>query len=200
MRSGRAGAALVLWATAMPAYGHSPFPGFKGFYTGIGHPFTEPLHIMSLMALGLIVADRAGVRAGTAILVAMVCAVAGLAAGQALLTLNEAVVLLGAATVIIGAVAASGWTPPAAAIIVTGSVVGFLLGQGSRPDPGPFDQVLITSFGAWVGLSYLLIAVSGGTRAALTRWPGEPMQISVRVLGSWLAAAAALFLATRYWA
>lgn len=200
MGYGRAGTALVLSAMAMPAYGHSPFPGFKGFYTGVGHPFTEPLHIMSLIALGLIVADRAGMRAGPAIVIAMVCAIAGMAAGQTLLSVNELAMLLGAATVIIGAVAASGWHPPSVAVYVSGAVLGFLLGQGSLPDPGPFDQVLITSFGAWVGLGYLLIAVSGGTRAALTRWPGEPVHITVRVLGSWLAAAAALFLAARYWA
>lgn len=184
----------------MPAQGHSPFPGFKGFYTGLGHPFTEPLHLMSLIALGLIVADRAGARAGTAILTAVVSAMAGMAAGHALLSPSESAVLLGAGTVIIGAVAASGWRTPPAVIVVSGAVMGFLLGQGSLPDPGPVDQVLITSFGAWVGLGYLLVAVSGGTRAALSRWPGEPVSITVRVLGSWLAAAAALFLAVRYWA
>lgn len=98
-------------------------------------------------------------------------------------------------TALLAAMVAAGRQLPIALIIGLCAVSAFLLGQDSLPDPGPVDQVAITSLGAWAAITYLLVAVAGGSRAALSRWPGMPLQIGTRVLGSWLLAAAGLYLA-----
>lgn len=191
----RAAAAAAVLLASQCAYGHSPFPGFKGFYTGLGHPFTEPAHLMGLIAAGLAIAGYAGRQAGSAMLAAVLAALVGMAASRWLADVYDPQLALIMATALLAAIVAAGRPLPGIVIIGVCAACAFLLGQDSLPDPGPVDQVVITSLGAWAAIAYLLAAAAGASRAALARWPGLPLQIGMRVLGSWLLAAAVLYLA-----
>ena len=83
-------------------------------------------------------------------------------------------------------------------LVLPGLPIGFLVGVASVPDPGPLRATIITLAGTILGANLLLLYATGAVvylRRAFDRlW----LWIGLRVLGSWLAAIAALMLALSF--
>ena len=182
-------AALLLAALPALASAHSPIKGVGHFYGGMLHPVAVPAHLMAILAMGLWLGQRwpAG---GNAMLALLAAVPVGMATGHASGWQQGELVILGLAAVVAIFVAAARDMPalPRAALA---AALGLLLGMDSLPDGlsgGPLWASLAgTWFAVLLGLAWM-IAMS---EIAAKPW----MKIGVRVIASWLCAAAVLVLA-----
>ena len=190
---------LVLALPALPAHAHSPIAGVNDFYAGALHPFVSPAHLIALLALGLAIGQRAqGEGAGDgamgrakAPLLALLLALPiGLAthrlAGD---PANDHVLLVLAAG--LGLAVAARRALPQVALVLLAAVCAIVVGWGSGPGAidGRARWMILAGTGAAALLLVSYVAIM--TSVAARPW----LRIAVRVVGSWLAAAALLVLA-----
>lgn len=179
------------------AHGHSPMPGFEGFYVGLLHPLAVPGQWLALMAAGLLLGRSGPAPARLA-----------LAAFLAALVLGA---VLGA--VLSGSPAAEPqvtWAPllvtlPLALLLLVpcgrrvtalaGASAGGVVGLGLMPDPGPFSAVAITAAGSLVGAHFLLLCAFAAADVLRERAPPAWARNALSVAAAWLFALAALLLA-----
>jgi len=183
-------AALVLAGAALPAWAHSPIPGIGNFYSGALHPFVSPAHLVALLALGLVV-GQGGLAAARAPLVTLLMAlVAGLAAHRWAGDPDTDRLLLGLAA-LLGLGAAAAWRAPVALLAATAAVAGLSVGLASGPT-GLDGSARWASLAGTLGAALLLPTY---VAAMVTLIKPAWLHVAVRVIGSWLAAAALLVLA-----
>jgi urease accessory protein len=185
-------AAAALGLGCQAAWAHSPFPGVGNFYAGMLHPLIVPAHLIALLAFGLWWGQRwpTGGRGllGLAVVLPMGMAV-GLVFGPTLTgPQTETLVLAGGA---LGALAAAAdRTPPAWAWPWAGAALGWALGLDSLPDGLSGRPLLLSLAGTWLAALLLPACLVVVSEAARQPW----MKIALRVIASWLAAAAVLVL------
>jgi hydrogenase/urease accessory protein HupE len=193
-------AALLIAAgllLAPEAAAHSPFPGIRGLYTGFLHPLSQPLQVMLLIAVGLLLASRPYPARPVAATALVLAACAGLLAGALAPGPDPAVLLTalvaGASLPVLLRRAVPGWLLAGLA-----GAAGGALGFACAPDPGALQDVVITSFGSWLGLMYFAAMITGALVAAGRRWPGQVLEVGTRVLAAWLLAIAMMFTSLTY--
>lgn len=181
---------------ALPAHAHSPVEGLNDFYAGALHPFASPAHLIALLALGLAIGRRAhgAMERAEAPLLALLAALPlGLAthrwAGDP--NTDRALLFLAAG---LGLTVAAQRALPRAALIALAVAAAFSVGWGSGPGniDGPARWVILCGTGAAVLLLVTYVTIM--TSVAERPW----LRVAVRVVGSWLAAAALLVLALSF--
>jgi hydrogenase/urease accessory protein HupE len=181
----------LLWL--VPAHAHSPIEGLGDFYAGALHPLLAPAHLIALLALGLAIGQRAGgnLQRAKAPLIALVASLPlALATHRMLGDPNTDRALLGLAAGLGLIVAAQAALPPAVLALLAAATA-LNIGWGSGPGAAEGAARALALAGT-AGAALLLVAyVTVMTNLAVRPW----LRIAVRVVGSWLAAAALLVLA-----
>jgi urease accessory protein len=190
LRAGLIAAALAMGCQGAAA--HSPFPGVGNFYGGMLHPLIVPAHLIALAAFGLWLGRRwpTGARGliGLALLLPLGMAV-GMAFGPAVAGWQaESLVLALGALAALATAADRG--PPAAVWAVAGAALGLVLGLDSLPDGLAGRPLALSLAGTWLAALLLPASLVVLSEAARRPW----MQIGLRVVASWMAAAALLVL------
>ena len=202
----RAATGALLALGAAPAWAHSPIEGIGIFYSGALHPLVTPPHLIALLALGLLL-GQAGQRvtgdddSPLAVLAAPLVALAvALGAGVLRAGLYPAeepdtdrvLLALAAAT---GLAVAAAWRAPVGVRLVVALAVGLAAGLASAPS-GVSSAERWTSLAGTTAAALLLCGYVAVMVAVARRPPW--LTIAVRVLGSWMAAAALLVLALSF--
>lgn len=185
--------AAALALVAAPAWAHGAIPGIGAFYSGALHPFVSPAHLIVLLALGLRFGQTAQQhtrQAKHATLALLLALVAGLCLHTWAGDPDTDRILLACAA-LAGLAVATARAMPAAVDVALGLIVGAAVGLSSGPsgvEGRTYVMMLLGTGLASIGLTaYVTVMVSIIQRA----W----LRVAVRVLGSWLAAAALLVLA-----
>ena len=193
----RAGlAALVLLGAAGPAAAHAPIPGIGVFLSGAVHPFIAPALLLSLTALGLLLGQRAQGRIER-VRVPFIAYGAALAVGLLLnawsgdVDTDRLLLTCGALAAIAVALA---WVLPASVNTTLSAVIGLATGLASAPS-GVDGRAYAAMLAGTVIASLLL---PGWVVAVVSEIERVWLRIAVRVLGSWLAAAALLVLSLSF--
>jgi len=195
-------AGLLLCLGATPAGAHSPIQGIGDFYNGALHPIVSPAHLLALLALGLLLGQdvqraaaqaRPGTRVELPFLALLAALVLGLA-GHRLAGDPDTDLVLLALAVGLGLSVAAAWAPPRWLQLVLTAATGLAVAVASGPTQlegsARWIHLLGTLGGAMLVSSYVAVMVA----AARLAW----LRIAVRVVGSWLAAAALLVLALSF--
>jgi urease accessory protein len=194
-RAAGTGLALML-ALCGPSSAHAPIAGMGVFLSGAAHPFIAPALLLSLVALGLLMGQWAAGRIERARVLFGAYALA-LAAGLALQALGGEVdtdrllLLCGAFA---GATVAMAWMLPRSVALCLAVGVGLATGLASGPTGVQGRDLAVMLAGtvlATLALPAWVLAVVSEVRRS---W----LKIAVRVLGSWLAAAALLVLSLTF--
>jgi hydrogenase/urease accessory protein HupE len=183
--------ALALWS--LPALAHSPIKGIGNFYNGALHPFVSPAHLIALLALGLWLGQRGLEGAKRALLALALALACGLLAHRIAGDPDTDRLLLVLAASMGMAVAAA-FAAPEIVVMAFAGLAGLAVGVAS----GPQD---IDGAARWALLAGTLLGAtlaSGYVTAMVTLIKQAWLRIAVRVMGSWLAAAALLVLALSF--
>jgi urease accessory protein len=184
--------ALIFAVVADPAYAHVPIPGVGGFFGGLLHPYLVPAHVMSLLALGLLLAR--GGHYGVPLLIYAVALTAGLFA------LTFAVGETRAGDVLVGVAGFTGLLlafnlrPPKLLLWILAAVVGVALALDSPPETTSIEEANLMLLGTGIGALSALGVVTGSALYFTPPW----QRIGVRIAGSWIAACAILVLALTF--
>jgi hydrogenase/urease accessory protein HupE len=169
----------------------------SGLTSGLLHPLVLPAHALALLAFGLLIGLQPAER--RAFLVAAF--VAGLAAGLVAIALaigqTPADNILLTATGLAGLLVALGRPIPALGGVPLAAVAGVALGLDSPPEAISLAVATLALIGTGIGacLALALVVVATSYLISVRKWIAP--RIGVRILGSWIAASAALVLALR---
>lgn len=190
------GVAAVALGAAGPAMAHAPIPGIGVFLSGAAHPFIAPALLLSLTALGLLLGQRAQGRLNR-VRTAFIAYATTLALGLALQAWSGDVdtdrLLLLCGALAAGAVALAWALPPAVNLGLAG-LIGLATGLASAPS-GVQGRAYVAMLAGTVIASLVL---PGWVVAIVSEIERAWLRIAVRVLGSWLAAAALLVLSLTF--
>ncbi|MEC5386748.1 HupE/UreJ family protein [Uliginosibacterium sp. H3] len=189
---GAAACALLLFSLAASA--HGDVRGVKGFYAGVLHPFLAPAHFMALVALGLLIGQRGMAAGRDAILTLVFGLFAGLLASSAFGYPETDSILLGLATLLGLIVAIALQRLPGLLLAAVSGALGMAIGVGSAPDRLQGMAWWIMAGGTFLSAFFCVMVITIGVESLRKAW----MHIGVRVLGSWLTAAALLVLALSF--
>lgn len=165
----------------------------EAFFNGLLHPLLVPAHTMTLAGLGVLLGRQAAVTRRVALAVLVVGLVGGVAVLAAGVGNLHADVLVGAIAMISGLLVASAMplALPVAAALAAAS--GAAVALDSPPDVVSLAAAYGTLAGTGFGATAIVTLVAAGT-ATLHRWW---QIVALRIVGSWIAAAAMLSLALR---
>lgn len=183
--------ALLVMAWPEAAFAHSSLPGLSGFYWGMLHPFTSAAQLLLLIVLGFLVQQR--LPASELVLFTFIGAnlIGGAVAAAGYLPADADILLL-ALTVLAGLLVVSALPLTPWLLMVVGAVCGIAAGLVSWPDAGKLDAVLMTAFGAVVG-SFLLVMMIAAVVEVIRLKVSLPwLPIAIRVAGAWVTAVAML--------
>ncbi|MBX9844286.1 MAG: HupE/UreJ family protein [Xanthobacteraceae bacterium] len=189
----RALIALALVVAAEPALAHPPPLGVRGFWGGVLHPVFVTDHVVGILGLGLLIGGQArwGWLPPSAYVAALAAGLAAMTTGIVPRFANEAV--LGTA-VVAGLLVALARPLPQVLGAVLAVVLGLAVALDSPPEVLSVSEANLMLIGTGIGAAAFLIVVALASRQTQARWAG----IGVRILGSWIAAAAILALALRF--
>jgi len=190
----KAALALLLFVVMTePALAHPPPLGVRGFWGGVLHPVFVTDHVVGILALGLLIGgqERWGVLPLAAYAVALAAGLVAMTTGMVPRFANEAV--LGTA-VVAGLLVALARPLPQAFGAVLAIALGLAVALDSPPEVLSVSEANLMLIGTGIGAAAFLIVVALAARQAQARWA----QIGLRILGSWIAAAAILALALRF--
>jgi urease accessory protein len=194
-------------AVPTSALAHSPIEGLGHFYNGVLHPALVPSHLVALLGLGLLLARQGPSVLRGAIAAALGGVLVGLFGawlGRAPAMALELPLLVGATLVGVGA-AAELRLPRAASWLLAGAL-GLAVGLDSTPTAddaavatgatgmGPEEPLatLLSLAGTALGAG-LLLSAALLCSDAFARVPWQ--RVALRVIGSWIAAAAFMVMA-----
>ena len=184
--------ALVLIVVAEPALAHPPPLGVRGFWGGVLHPVFVTDHVVGILALGLLIGgqERWGFLPLTVYVVALAAGLVAMTTGIVPRFANEAVL----GTAVVGGLLVALARPLLQALgAVLALVLGLAIALDSPPEVLSVSEANLMLIGTGIGAAAFLIVVALATRQAQARWA----KIGLRILGSWIAAAAILALALR---
>lgn len=179
---------VLMAVAASPAHAHGALPGGGGFYAGAAHPFVSLDHLVTLIAIGLLLSQR-DLRAGLGLLVAGV--MAGLALPFAGVTFAAAAVPMLAMAIAAGGSLALARHLPANVALLLSLAIGLCIGL--QTDVPMDTMVIAATAGAGVVVAVFLIAAYGMAMGTVVR---DRLQgLPLRVAGSWIIAIALMMLA-----
>jgi hydrogenase/urease accessory protein HupE len=173
---------------------HGYVRGVNGFYAGLLHPFLAPAHMMALIGLGLLIGQRGIAIARDAMLAVLVGLIVGMLASDALGNPDTDSILLGIAALVGIAVASALPLFPRLALAPIAAVLGLAVGVGSAPENLHGTAWQMMAAGALLSAFLCINLVSILVESLRMAW----MRVGVRVVGSWLTAAALLVLALSF--
>lgn len=186
-------AALVPALMLLPgaALAHSPIKGLDAFYTGFLHPVFVPAHVLTILALGILIGQQGVKSLQVAVVAFLVATSLGLVATAFPIgvAVQSPLLLLAAAA---GVAVALARPLPRFVYATLAVAIGLMLGADSAQD----ELAGRSRFGALLGTgvaAYLLLLYA----MAFAEWFGRRdwQRIGLRVIGSWTAASAFLVLA-----
>jgi urease accessory protein len=183
------GAVLLLMAGEASAH---PVFGITGVRGGLLHPLVVPSHVMSAMALAILIGRQPLGQAMVAVyalgLVAGLCAIA---AAYVPTLAGEALLLLAA---IAGLLVAWGRPLPWVVVALLAAAAGLAIGLDSPPEAVSIAEANLTLIGtALSGTAFLAVLALLASR--LRR---DWQRIGLRIAGSWISASAVMVLALRF--
>ena len=176
---------------ASDALAHSPIKGLGTFYSHFLDPLVAPAHALLLVAAALMLGlqGRAAARAG------LIALIAGFAIGLALtaagLRMGVAEQAILAAAVVIGAAISLDRRMPTLLAVMAATVAGLLIGLDSEIDGASARERWLVLAGLASGIVFFATVIAGMT--VLQKQP--VVRIGLRVVGSWIVAAAVMTLA-----
>ena len=179
------GAALV---TPSLAFAHSPIKGINNFYNGVLHPALVPPQLTLLIAMGLYLGQRDVSQNQKPVMSFLVAAIAGLVVAGFSSGFELQVLMLGT-TIVVGILVAADLALKRHWRIAMAALAGLLLGLDSTQETLSGMPKWVTLFGCLIGIALLLMfpmALADYCRSK------EWQRIGVRVIGSWLVAAAVM--------
>jgi urease accessory protein len=171
------------------AHAHSPIAGVGHFYGGMLHPVLVPAHVIALIAMGLWLAQQRH-SSGHATVAIVLAVPVGMVVAAVTGWQDAEIVILALAAGVAVAVGLARNVPWVWRAIV-GAALGALLGVDSLPDGLSGRALWMSLGGTWLAVLLALACVMALSDLAIRPW----MKIGLRVVASWLAAAAILVLA-----
>lgn len=172
-------------------FAHGQIEGLNEFYNGLLHPIFVPLHILVLVALGLLVGQQGLRKNRIALITTPIAIILGLAGTLFLPAINLDVYLLVTAIVLgllIVTIPTLAWQWSAALGVLTG----FLVGLDSSQESLNGMKWVISAVGNLLGIGLLILNSAGlADYSQGAAWK----KVGVRVMGSWLTASAFLVFA-----
>jgi urease accessory protein len=162
----------------------------RAFVDGLLNPLTTPAHVLTLLALALLMA-RQPQRFVVLLVFALALAAGFLAIVLAIETTPARTVLLAVAAAL-GVMVAAAWTPKLLAWLLS-AIAGAALALDSPPQAVRIAEAYATLAGTALGAGALLVVVAALAGHANADW----QRLGVRILGSWIAASAILVLAVQ---
>ena len=176
------------------AAAHTPIEGIGDFYNGLLHPLLVPAHLLSIVAVGLLIGQQPSRSLQPAALACLAATTAGLiGAGLGWVAELEVLLLSGAA----GCGLLVAWRPllPLWVGIALGGLIGFAVGLDSGPNLIELPSTIAALLGTGIAVYLLfLYATAAADRLKTRPW----QQIAIRVVGSWIAASALLVLSLSF--
>jgi urease accessory protein len=192
------GLRLVIAGGSLPlvpgtALAHAPLGGPETFASALLHPLLVPAHLIAVAALALLAGQHdpssrrtlARAYAGGLVLgfAAMVAAFATQLSGEAVL----------AGTALAGGAVALARPLPWPAAAALASATGFALAMDSPPNVIRVEEANLLLVGTFCGATLLFSIIAAASSGLSRPW----QRTGVRILGSWIAAAALMVLAFR---
>ena len=181
---------LALLALCGGAFAHGSIQGIDHFSGGVLHPLVEPTHLISLVALGLLIGQRGIAKAE----IALFCFAAGLVTGlvgAAFDGIVDAEVPLLVIATLAGVLVATALALPGIVYAGIAALLGAGVGIGSNPEAFSGGARLAALSGAGVGAGLWLLCMAAIVNSLKKPW----LVILVRVVGSWASASSILVLA-----
>jgi urease accessory protein len=161
------------------------------FTGGVLHPLLVPVHVMALLALGLLIGvqmPRGRRLAPLGYAVALVAGLIAIALGAVPRLAGEALLALAAVT---GLLVALARPIPRALGVAIAAATGLTLALDSPPEALSLREANLTLLGTACGAIALLFAIAEAAARLRRGW----QRTGARILGSWIAASAILVLA-----
>ena len=169
---------------------HGSIEGVGDLWNGLLHPLRSPAQILVLVGLGLFAGQRK--RFKQPVLVFLFAAALGLACTRIPGVPEPRASLPCLLSALTGVLVVLRRPLPSVAENLLFAACGFVLGWDSAPDETSAWVVFKILVGVWAGLAVLLLNLAN--YAAMV--PGKQwLKIAFRVLGSWITAISALYLA-----
>ena len=162
----------------------------QAFVDGLLNPLTTPAHMLTLLALALLLAQQPQ-RYAVLLVFALALAVGFLPIVLAVETTPARIVLLAVAAAL-GAMVAAVWAPKPLAWLAA-AIAGAALALDSPPQAVTLAEAYATLAGTAVGACAMLVVVAAVAGHAKADW----QRLGMRILGSWIAASAILVLAVQ---
>jgi hydrogenase/urease accessory protein HupE len=181
---------LALLAACGDASAHGSIQGIDHFSGGLLHPLVEPTHLISLLALGLLLGQR-GIARGEAALFSFA---AGAAVGLLCAAFGPSVdtdLPLLAIAALTGLLVALSQALPLVVYAVLAMLFGAGIGVASNPEGFAGTAMVAALAGAGIGANLCLVTVTAIVGLLKKPW----WLILVRVVGSWTSASSILVLA-----
>jgi len=181
---------FVILAAVSPAlHAHVSAGGIVDSYGGLLHPYTEPVHIITLLGLGFMLTQQAKQVPPYGWVMFCVAALCGLITSSFNITFSLGPLLLVIA-ILLGLLVASRLTLPVRFCLFLSILAGFVLGLDSTPGSATIWTEIVAIISTTTGLGIALLIVIGWGDYFRKDW----QQIGIRVIGSWIATSALLVL------
>ena len=182
--------ALALLLLGPQAQAHGSVQGLGDFMGGFLHPLFEPPHLVALISLLLLIAQRGIHRANAVIGMLAVATAVGLTAAVMGWPASTDTALLVAAS-LTGLAVVVARPLPRVLLLALAAGIGLGIGLGSDPEGLRGASRYANLAGTWFGTC--LYAISGATLLDEFKRPWIP--VLIRVLGAWMVATSVLVLA-----
>jgi len=166
---------------------HISSDGIIDTYSGLLHPFTEPAHLITILALGFMLTQQGNTCPPAGWGSFSIAAFIGLVASLMGLVLPVTMILL-LLCIFFGVLVAAKSCMPLYICVGFSIIAGFIVGLDSTPAPEPLGILIVTVIGTTAGIGIALLAVIVISDACKQYW----QQVAIRVAGSWIAASALL--------
>lgn len=189
---------VLVWLLTLvffePAFAHSPIKNIGNFYNGLLHPMFVPAHLLLLVALGLLIAQKGMNENRMAITTFFFTTIIGLVGGWFSIGGEIEIICLSFAA-IIGLIITSNLSIGRSVLVVIAGLVGLFIGIDSVQETLSGIAKFLTFIGSAVGI-YISLLYSVGFFDYFGKKPWQ--KIGMRVIGSWVAASSLLVLALSY--
>lgn len=173
-----------------PFIAHGSIDGIGELWNGLLHPLRSPSHLLIITGLGLYAGQR--LRFKNEIACFIICAGLGLACTHSALIPEISMGVPCVASAVVGAMVALRRPFPKAVGLMVFSGSGFIVGWDSAPEVSPGWTSLKILAGTWIGVGVLILNLANyASMVPKKAW----LKIGARVLGSWITAISALYLA-----
>lgn len=177
-------------ASPVLADAHVSSGGIVDSYSGLLHPFTEPLHIMTIVGLGLMLSQQGRSIPPVGWFSYCAAALTGLIVSSTGFVWPASTVLFVLAF-LFGVLVAGKPYLPRQSCLAAAILAGFVLGTDSISPIAEMGKLIVTIFSTTTGLAIALLIVIGWGDYFTRNW----QKIGIRVIGSWVAASALLVFA-----